>query len=149
MELVTPPGPAGRLPEIDSLVRDLVRPGAGGTRSGLLYAFALHLNPVLGAADSGAGPVLRVLQAYLLAAPELRAAIDVAPVRSLLPFVEPFPPDYVDQVLDPDYAPTLDRLIDDYLRFNPTRNRELDLRSEEHTSELQSLMRISYAVFCL
>src|SRR3546814_2166450 len=26
---------------------------------------------------------------------------------------------------------------------------ELVLRSEEHTSELQSLMRISYAVFCL
>src|SRR3546814_6589723 len=26
---------------------------------------------------------------------------------------------------------------------------ELPLRSEEHTSELQSLMRISYAVFCL
>src|SRR3546814_4726433 len=27
--------------------------------------------------------------------------------------------------------------------------RLLDCRSEEHTSELQSLMRISYAVFCL
>src|SRR3546814_5683003 len=26
---------------------------------------------------------------------------------------------------------------------------EQELRSEEHTSELQSLMRISYAVFCL
>src|SRR3546814_3360917 len=26
---------------------------------------------------------------------------------------------------------------------------EPDIRSEEHTSELQSLMRISYAVFCL
>src|SRR3546814_13541546 len=26
---------------------------------------------------------------------------------------------------------------------------EPDVRSEEHTSELQSLMRISYAVFCL
>src|SRR3546814_1867347 len=26
---------------------------------------------------------------------------------------------------------------------------EVRLRSEEHTSELQSLMRISYAVFCL
>src|SRR3546814_10329905 len=25
----------------------------------------------------------------------------------------------------------------------------MELRSEEHTSELQSLMRISYAVFCL
>src|SRR3546814_3172796 len=28
-------------------------------------------------------------------------------------------------------------------------NRLLDTRSEEHTSELQSLMRTSYAVFCL
>src|SRR3546814_9804158 len=26
---------------------------------------------------------------------------------------------------------------------------DINLRSEEHTSELQSLMRISYAVFCL
>src|SRR3546814_9120518 len=34
---------------------------------------------------------------------------------------------------------------------NPTRvrNRCEVTRSEEHTSELQSLMRISYAVFCL
>src|SRR3546814_8201765 len=29
------------------------------------------------------------------------------------------------------------------------RDRATDKRSEEHTSELQSLMRISYAVFCL
>src|SRR3546814_2448505 len=28
-------------------------------------------------------------------------------------------------------------------------HRHADIRSEEHTSELQSLMRISYAVFCL
>src|SRR3546814_15501650 len=31
----------------------------------------------------------------------------------------------------------------------PARARRRDRRSEEHTSELQSLMRISYAVFCL
>src|SRR3546814_4147384 len=30
-----------------------------------------------------------------------------------------------------------------------TNRQPLDSRSEEHTSELQSLMRISYAVFCL
>src|SRR3546814_3318113 len=29
------------------------------------------------------------------------------------------------------------------------RSRSKGMRSEEHTSELQSLMRISYAVFCL
>src|SRR3546814_3391162 len=34
------------------------------------------------------------------------------------------------------------------LRLNGLTSREKD-RSEEHTSELQSLMRISYAVFCL
>src|SRR3546814_6075162 len=31
----------------------------------------------------------------------------------------------------------------------PTRSFSVSARSEEHTSELQSLMRISYAVFCL
>src|SRR3546814_2904732 len=31
----------------------------------------------------------------------------------------------------------------------PRRGRQARKRSEEHTSELQSLMRISYAVFCL
>src|SRR3546814_1275963 len=31
----------------------------------------------------------------------------------------------------------------------PARDYLVKLRSEEHTSELQSLMRISYAVFCL
>src|SRR3546814_4768323 len=38
-------------------------------------------------------------------------------------------------------------------RHRPLRSRQqsswCDHRSEEHTSELQSLMRISYAVFCL
>src|SRR3546814_1355377 len=34
-------------------------------------------------------------------------------------------------------------------RDNPDTFIIIDERSEEHTSELQSLMRISYAVFCL
>src|SRR3546814_7675725 len=35
------------------------------------------------------------------------------------------------------------------VQFQPCHPRLHLLRSEEHTSELQSLMRISYAVFCL
>src|SRR3546814_7971441 len=35
------------------------------------------------------------------------------------------------------------------LSLNVLDDRQLERRSEEHTSELQSLMRISYAVFCL
>src|SRR3546814_9939647 len=42
----------------------------------------------------------------------------------------------------------LDRLLQILARFDDARRRGRD-RSEEHTSELQSLMRISYAVFCL
>src|SRR3546814_7184364 len=41
----------------------------------------------------------------------------------------------------------------DYIKdyYSPTKHCDdlLSIRSEEHTSELQSLMRISYAVFCL
>src|SRR3546814_5046934 len=37
-------------------------------------------------------------------------------------------------------------LFADHREYMP---RERRIRSEEHTSELQSLMRISYAVFCL
>src|SRR3546814_9198555 len=42
-----------------------------------------------------------------------------------------------------------DRRTNHAHRLHPPRLRNLRERSEEHTSELQSLMRISYAVFCL
>src|SRR3546814_6374433 len=42
------------------------------------------------------------------------------------------------------------RKLNERFRSSETVERvRLDQRSEEHTSELQSLMRISYAVFCL
>src|SRR3546814_5744823 len=53
-------------------------------------------------------------------------------------------------------ATTIDEFVRNLVDFFPlnTRGAILSLsraedRSEEHTSELQSLMRISYAVFCL
>src|SRR3546814_4549389 len=36
-----------------------------------------------------------------------------------------------------------------YGQIRPRHKSRCPIRSEEHTSELQSLMRISYAVFCL
>src|SRR3546814_9813342 len=38
---------------------------------------------------------------------------------------------------------------DTRMQFAQSRGQRIARRSEEHTSELQSLMRISYAVFCL
>src|SRR3546814_3841455 len=43
--------------------------------------------------------------------------------------------------------PALD--IQDMIRTDENGRGYVNIRSEEHTSELQSLMRISYAVFCL
>src|SRR3546814_12425576 len=40
-------------------------------------------------------------------------------------------------------------LVPPLLRFGLAQAEPVSSRSEEHTSELQSLMRISYAVFCL
>src|SRR3546814_5867079 len=40
-------------------------------------------------------------------------------------------------------------LFDSELNGKPVAALAVQMRSEEHTSELQSLMRISYAVFCL
>src|SRR3546814_9220245 len=52
--------------------------------------------------------------------------------------------DHGDQPADDDVRPSRAGQADQSgSRENP------DVRSEEHTSELQSLMRISYAVFCL
>src|SRR3546814_10264301 len=52
---------------------------------------------------------------------------------------------HLDAVLD---DPERDRGID-FVLCQVRRRRIQALRSEEHTSELQSLMRSSYAVFCL
>src|SRR3546814_5889531 len=47
--------------------------------------------------------------------------------------------------------PALDRVVREMTRRAAVggNRSHRELRSEEHTSELQSLMRISYAVFCL
>ncbi len=126
-EIVTPPLPGERIDALDRLMTALAAGGAKGTRSGLLNGFGLHLNPELWEADLNARSLRRVIQAYLLLSPGLRRDIQVDITRTILPFVAPFGDDYLRHMLRPDYDPDLDRLIDDYIAFNPTRNRELDM----------------------
>src|SRR3546814_3940480 len=51
--------------------------------------------------------------------------------------------------IDPSGVITWNGSAIDLLTLRQYLQQSLRLRSEEHTSELQSLMRISYAVFCL
>ena len=47
--------------------------------------------------------------------------------RAPLGFADPFPIEYARLLAAPDYWPDIPSLIDDYLAFNPTRNRDLDM----------------------
>src|SRR3546814_19296311 len=65
-------------------------------------------------------------------------------------------PAFLARPLEPDQGSVADegervgsRLHGVQIRSSPARRQPIIARSEEHTSELQSLMRISYAVFCL
>ena len=126
-EIVAPPLAGDRVGELDLLVRALAEHGAKGTRAGLLNGFGMHLNPELWETDLNATTLRKVLQAYLLMSADLREAIQVDFTRSLLPFVAAFGDDYMRHVLRPEYDPDMATLIDDYIAFNPTRNRELDM----------------------
>ena len=125
VEIVAPPVAWSDLRSLDRLVAALRQAGAGGTRSGPLSAYGTQLNPEI--ASSEAAHLLSVLQAYLLLSDWLREDIGVDLRRRLTPFVDPFPNAYMERVLDPSYAPDRCGLIRDYLAYNPTRNRELDL----------------------
>lgn len=125
VEIVCPPiawDAAHRLDDLRALLQQM---GAEGTRDGLLYAFGVQLNPEPPALD--ARTVLDTLRAFLLLRDWLRREISVDALRWLWRFADPFPTDYVSIVLDDRYTPALPELIDDYLAYNPTRDRELDL----------------------
>ncbi|MFM2043108.1 MAG: hypothetical protein RLY86_1684, partial [Pseudomonadota bacterium] len=124
-EIVCPPIPLARIGELDRLVDHLRRRGGKGTEARFFYAFGLHFNVEVGRRDVTA--LLHLLRAYLLLSPWLRDQLGVALARRVAPFVHRFPDGYADLVLAPGYAPDLTGLILDYISWNPSRNRELDL----------------------
>lgn len=124
-EIGTPPLPVTDLAPLDELRGLLRRYGARGTRASMVYAFGLHINPEIPADDPR--QILDVLRAFLLLLPWLQRRTEVDLSRRISPYINPFPQDYARLVLRPDYEATRERLIDDYVAYNPTRNRPLDL----------------------
>ena len=123
-ELVCPPIPFSQLATLDRVRKKLHESGARGTQSSPFYAFGLQLNVEIW--DQDVQAILPVLQAFFIHYERLLEASRVDLARKLSPYVQPFPEDYVARVLDPDYDPDLESLIDDFLQFTPTRNRPLD-----------------------
>lgn len=124
-EIVCPPIPLSQLPRLDDLVEALNQAGAEGTRSSPFYAFGTQLNPEIATRDPAW--ITAILKAYLLVSEWMRSIIAIDTTRQIVAFADPFPVDYALMVTDPGYWPSMDRLIDDFLEANPTRNRELDM----------------------
>lgn len=124
-EIVAPPIPISELWRLEDLFLSLRKQGAEGTQASAKNAFGLQLNPEM--PDCEAATVLKYLRAFLCLYEWLiwRCPVDFS--RRLTSYTDPFKRDYLRHVLASDYEPDIATLIDDYIRFNPTRNRALDL----------------------
>jgi hypothetical protein len=124
-EVVTEPIPFDQLDRLDNLILTLNSLGAEGTQDSLIYAFGMHINPSI--PNSDADTLRKYIQAFLLLYTWIieSANIDITR-RFLTKYIDPFPPPYVELVLNESYTPAINTLIDDYLEHNPTRNRALD-----------------------
>ncbi len=125
IEIITPPVPWNRLHELDPLWVALRSADAQDTHGSLLYAFGLHINPET--PDGTPSTILAHLRAFLLLEDWLAQISRIDLARRISPFIRSFPETYRRKVLDPEYAPSAQSLVDDYFEFNPTRNRPLDL----------------------
>lgn len=124
-EIVSPPLPVNELHVLEPLTQALREAGALGSGHAAIYAFGLHLNPEPPSLD--AGTILSYLQAFLCLYDWLKARSRIDLSRRLTPHISPFPREYARRVVDGGYRPGLARLMDDYLAWNPTRNRALDM----------------------
>jgi len=125
VEVVTPPVAWDRLGELDPVWDALRAHGAEDTRTSLLYAFGLHLNPEL--PDLEASTTVRYLRTYFLLEDWIVKAANVDITRRIAPYIHPFPEEYRRLVIDPEYDPRWSAFADDYVSANPTRNRPLDV----------------------
>lgn len=125
-EIVTAPVPFSKFDQLQILVDVLNEVGAEGTQESLRYAFGLHLNPEVPALK--VETLLAFVQTFLLMTDWI---IDVSDTdfsrRFFTKFIDPFPADYAELILDQHYQPTMTQFMDDYLQHNPTRNRPLDM----------------------
>lgn len=124
-EVATPPVPISNLFEIDKLAESFCLQGAFGTTHSLHYAFGVHFN--IEPASLESIDVLKTFKAFLILQKwiEVQSEVDIA--RKISPYINDFPKEYLKKVIDKEYQPNQEPFIEEYIAFNPTRNRILDM----------------------
>ncbi len=125
LEIVGPPLAMSALGMIENLVDELRDLGAEGSREAIYFAFGLQLNPEL--PDLEPETLVRYLQAFALLYDWLKSRHQLDISRKFTTYIEPWSSRYTDKLMADDYRPDLDTLMRDYLHYNPTRNKALDL----------------------
>lgn len=124
MEIVCPPIPVTEMEVLDPLIENLRNAGAIGTEDSLIAAYGVHINTEIPHLD--AKNLFNYLRSFSLLQWWLVADHQVDFSRRVSPFVGLYPETYVRQLLERS-NPDLQVLMNDYLYYNATRNRALDL----------------------
>lgn len=124
-EIVTEPLSFNNFYKLDQLVKILTDLNVQGTQDSLLNAFGLHINTSVPSLNPET--ISNYIQAFILLEDWLIEISDIDITRKYFTnYIDRFPQDYCDTVLNIDYTPDKNQLIDHYMLHNPTRNRALD-----------------------
>lgn len=124
-EISAPPIPITEMDSIEKLRSALQTQHIEGTRTSFVNAFGLHINIEM--PEQTVNTVLNYTRSFFLLYEWIFKESNIDFSRRIPPFINEFPADYILLVLDPLYQPDLQILIRDYMKYNPTRNRALDL----------------------
>lgn len=124
VEIVCPPIPLDQLHRLDPLITELRRAGAVGTEDSLFAAYGVHINAEVPKLEAAC--LFDYLRAFALLQWWLAKTHQVDVARRLSPYIDFYPEAYLRRLFS-QKAPDLDQLTSDYLLFNPSRNRALDL----------------------
>ncbi len=124
-EIVTPPLPVDRIGDMQKICAELARRGGKGTGASPVYAFGMHINPEM--PDIAPSRLRDYIAAFILLQEWLKQRTQMDLTRQFTTYARLFANDYAQIMLYPGYAPDFDTLVDDYLLYNPTRNRALDM----------------------
>jgi hypothetical protein len=125
VEIVTEPLDLSRMGELDDLRESLRKAGALGSGAGIVFGFGVHLNVQI--ASSRSVDIVRPLLAYALIEDWMRSANPIDESRRLLPFTDPYPTEFVRDLIALGVDAPVSAVMETYLQHNPTRNRGLDM----------------------
>jgi hypothetical protein len=125
LEIVMPPVPLGDLHRLEELRVRLQENRAEGTHTSVIHAFGMHIN--IESPDLKTVTLLNYLRSFLILYPWLLKELKIDLSRRITPFVDSFPQKYAAKILDSSYHPDQEQFIRDYVEFNPTRNRPMDM----------------------